>query len=67
MGYKIKLYIIPIGCILKGLWLPKISTIKTWEVSFLGIKRKSHWDVTYMMRYKIYYIKKNVPFKKFGL
>jgi hypothetical protein len=31
MGYKIELYIIPIGYILKGLWLPKFSTIKTWE------------------------------------
>jgi len=35
------------------------------RVSFLGIKRKSHWDVTYMMRYKIHYIRK-IPLRNLG-
>lgn len=44
MGSKIELYIIPIGYILKGLWLPKISTIKTWKFQdfhFWGFKGKA--------------------------
>jgi len=43
MGYKIELYINPIGYILKGLWLPKISIVKKWEFQGKAIGMSLTW------------------------
>jgi hypothetical protein len=43
MGYKIELYIIPIGYILKGVWLPKISIVKTLEFKGKAIGMSLTW------------------------